>query len=430
MKDKIAKIRSVLKKDGLIGTIKKLWKYFVSNYGSKFNFLSNIYYKINQKKYEKMVDDLLNSNYDRVIIWKSDFGWNVPLFQRPQHISKNLAKENCLVFYEVTTMTDKVKDIQKISNNLYLVNLNNSVINKIIMNKVSLIDKGKYIQFYSTDYRIKLKTIKEYIDKGFKIIYEYIDDINPEIVGTNEIPKNMLDKYNYMLEDNENVFVIVTADKLEEDVIEKRGKEKMAFSCNGVDFEHFSKIDINFKFDKDFEKILNMNKPIIGYYGALASWMDYELVEYLATSKPNYNIVFFGVKYDDSLEKSKILNCENVFFLGKRDYEVLKNYANKFDVCMIPFKINDITKATSPVKLFEYMALGKPIVTTAMNECKKYNSVMIANNKEEFVNLVEEALNKRNNEEYLNILYKDAKENTWNKKANIIVNMLNKYEQN
>jgi len=428
MKDKISKIISVLKKDGIVNTLKKVYKYFIAEYGNKINIFSFLYYKINKKKYENLVEQILKGNFERIIVWKSDFGWNVPLFQRPQHIAKNLAKKNSLVFYEVTTRTDKVKDLQKIDDNLYLVNFNNKIIEDIIMKKILSFDKSKYIQFYSTDFRIKLKTLKEYVNSGFKVIYEYIDDISPVIVGTNETPKNMLDKYNYMLEDKENVFVIVTADRLEKDVIEKRGKEKLAFSCNGVDYEHFANIDTGFIFDKDFEKILKMKKPIIGYYGALASWMDYELVKYLAKNRPNYNIVFFGVKYDDSLEKSKILDCSNVFFLGKRDYKILKNYANKFDVCTIPFKINDITRATSPVKLFEYMALGKPIVTTQMDECKKYNSVMIANNEKEFLDLIDTALNKNNNEDYLELLKQEAIENTWNKKADIIIDLLSNYE--
>lgn len=428
MKDKISKIKSVLKKDGLLKTLKKLWKYFIARYGSKINIFSNIYYKVNKKKYEDLVETILKTNYDRIIIWRSDFGWNVPLFQRPQHIAKNLAKENCLILYEVTTMTDEVKDIKKIYDDLYLVNLKNTVIKRIIMEKVKLSNKNKYIQFYSTDYNITLNELKNYIAQGFKIIYEYIDDISPLIVGTSEIPKNTIDKYNYMLQDKENVFVIVTADKLEEDVIKKRGKEKLAFSCNGVDYEHFNNIDYNYKFDKDFEEILQNKNPIIGYYGALASWMDYDLINYLAKNRPNYNIVFLGVKYDDSFEKSNVNEYKNVYFLGKRNYDVLQNYASKFSVCTIPFKINDITKATSPVKLFEYMALGKPIVTTEMNECKKYKCVNIAKNKEEFVKLLDKSLELEKNQEYLQLLKKEANDNTWDKKAKIIVELLQKYE--
>lgn len=164
-----------------------------------------------------------------------------------------------------------------------------------------------------------------------------------------------------------------------------------------------------------------------GYYGALASWFDYNLIKHLAKQRPQYNIALFGIKYDDSLDKSGINNFSNIFFLGSRNYSVLQNYASKFSVCIIPFLINSITKATSPVKLFEYMALKKPIVTTAMTECKKYKSVFISNNYNEFIKLIDNCINLKD-EIYFKLLTKEALQNTWYEKAKVIVNLLKNFE--
>ena len=153
-----------------------------------------------------------------------------------------------------------------------------------------------------------------------------------------------------------------------------------------------------------------MEKPIIGYYGALAKWFDYKLVEYLAKNRKDYQIVLFGAKYDDSFDESNLSKYDNIHFLGKINYNVLPNYAQHFTLCTIPFLVNDITNATSPLKLFEYMSLKKPIVTSAMYECKKFKSVMIANNKEEFINLIDKAINMntKNSKEYFKILEKGS----------------------
>ncbi len=427
MKDKLSKLKSLIKKYGILKTIKKLLNYIWSKIVITFNSLN----VLRNKKINRLLNEFINKgDYDRIIVWCSNFGWDVPLFQRPQHISLNLSKQKCLVFYEVTHFTDKVKDLKKANENLILVNLENIKMRKMLFSKLKSVTKPKYIQIYSTDWKMKLSELKEYISMGFKVIYEYIDEINPILTGTKEIPINIEEKYHYMLKDVENVYVVVTADKLKEDIIKSRGEKNLVFASNGVDYEHYKNINNNFKFDKDFKNILSQNKPIVGYYGAIAVWFDYDMVKKLAIERPDINIVLIGSKYDDSLEKSGIEEIDNVYFLGTRNYNVLKNYANCFDVCTVPFLINDITKATSPLKIFEYMALGKPIVTTAMDECKKYKSIYIANNSEEFINMIDIALklDKKKNNEYFKILEKEAIENSWQNKAKEIVKFLQSVE--
>lgn len=430
MKDKVDKIILIIKKDGIIQALKKIFKYIKARHLSKINIFGYLSIKINYKKIKKEITNILNKPYDRIIIWQSSFGWNVPLFQRPQHISKNFAKNNCLVLYEVTTVTDKVKTLQKKQDNLYLVNFNNKSLKKLIFQELEKINIPKYIQFYSTDSTISLEELKRYIEEGYKIIYEYVDDINPLIVGTKELPINIKDKYDYMQKDKEDIFVVVTADEIEKDVIAKRGTEKLVFACNGVDYEHFNNTQKDFKYEKSFEEIIKQKKPIIGYYGAIASWFDYEIIKELAQKRPDYNIVLFGIKYDATFDKSNLDKYTNIYFLGSKGYNELPYYAKYFSVCTIPFLINEITQATSPLKLFEYMALEKPIVTTDMKECRKYKSVMIAKNSKDFINLIDKAiaLNSKDNKEYFETLKKEALENTWEAKAKTIINLLEKYE--
>lgn len=423
MKEKISKLVNVYKKYGFIGFCKKLRAYIIANYLDKISFKTIF----NKKKYTKEIEKILSDNkYDRIILWRSSFGYNVPLFQRPQHISNNLSKNNCLVFYEVTTMTDKVKIYKKFSDNLYLFNYNNKALNKILMNCLKDINKPKYIQLYSTDWKLSVENIENYIANGFKFIYEYIDHISPVLSGTKDLPKNISDKYEYILNHKKNVYVVVTADNLEKDIIEKRGKENLIFSSNGVDYNFFQTIDKDYKFESEFTKVLN--KPCICYYGALASWFDYDLIKKINDTN-KYNIVLFGIKYDESFDLSGINELKNVYFFGPRDYKVLKNYASKMDVMIIPFVLNDITSSTSPVKLFEYMAMKKPIVTTDMLECRKYKSVLIGKNYEDFIKKLDEAMKLKNDKKYLDLLTKEAKDNDWSHKAKVIIDYIKKDEK-
>ncbi len=423
MKDKLTKLVNVYKKYGFVGFCKKLYAYVVANYLNRISFA--VFF--NKKKYKKELEEIFcGEDYDRIILWRSSFGYDVPLYQRPQHIANNLSKNKCLVLYEVTTMTDKVKIFKKQADNLYLLNFNNIALNKILMEVLAESTKPKYIQLYSTDWKLTVENIEDYMRQGFRFIYEYVDDLSPELAGTKDLPKNIVDKYEYAMR-HDDVYVVVTASALEEKVLERRGNKNVAFSSNGVDYEFFKTFDEFYELDDDFRRVLDLGKPIVCYYGALAKWFDYDLVEKInATGK--YSIVLFGIKYDDAFEESGIGELENVHFLGTRDYKILKNYARKCDVLTIPFKINNITEATSPVKIFEYMALHKPIVITDLKECRQYKSVMIAKTHDEFLKMLDEAIEKENDEKNVALLDKEAKENDWSEKARAIIDMIRKDE--
>lgn len=422
MKEKLSKLKNVYKKYGFIGFCKKLRAYIIANYLDKISF-EVMFHK---KKYRKIIKDILkDNNYERIILWRSSFGYNVPLFQRPQHIANNLSKTGCLLFYEVTTMTDNVKTILKMTDNLYLINFNNRALNKILMQELNFVGVPKYIQLYSTDWKLSVKNIEDYLANGFKFIYEYIDHISPELAGTKDLPKNISDKYDFVMSHIDNVYVVVTAELLRRDVISKRGDKNLVFSSNGVDYNFYKTLDDAFEFEEEFLKVLD--KPTICYYGALASWFDYKLIKKINDIN-KYNIVLFGIKYDESYDLSGIDSLDNVYFMGPRDYKVLKNYASKMDILIIPFVLNDITASTSPVKLFEYMALHKPIVTTSLRECKKYESVLIGVNQDDFIKKLDEAYKLRFDKNYIQLLDKEAKENDWSKKAKVIIDYIKQDE--
>lgn len=371
----------------------------------------------------KKIDEIIvNSDYKFVDLFVLKCGWNMNLFQRPQHIAINTSKIDGLVLFRgAFDGVDKNMNypIQKIRNNLYLIDMDNKELFYYLIKKISEISKPKLLHLYSTDNNFSIKEIKKFEKNGFKILYEYIDEISPDI-SQRKIPVETYDKHYYILK-NKNYNVVTTSEKLYQETYNYRGSKNLILSCNGVEYSDW---DTSKKQDipDDLKEILKLNKNIIGYYGAIAPWLDYAIIRKLLTERPEYQIVFIGEIFNSSFNEQDFIEFTNFNFLGAKDYYELKNYAKFFDVCIIPFVKNKITESTSPIKLFEYMALNKPIVTTDLLECRKYDSVIIAKNADDFVSKIDFAIKMKDNQEYINLLDKEAHENTWNSKTKEIFN--------
>lgn len=194
---------------------------------------------------------------------------------------------------------------------------------------------------------------------------------------------------------------------------------------NGVDYTFIrSTIEAAPQRPEDLARLLRPCAPVIGYYGALAEWFDYELVRRAAMQRPEYEFVLIGPDYDGSLPKSGILNEKNIHWIGVRHYSQLPRYLKSFDVATIPFKLNDITHSTSPVKLFEYLAAQKLVVTTAMDESVRFEGVMIAKDTTDFVQQLDAALKLQADSNYLSLIDRMARENTWDVRARQILDAL------
>lgn len=382
-----------------------------------------------QKRYDRMLTRIFE-NSRRVFFWKQLFGWNVPLFQRPQHIARCLARKGNTVFYYVFPKTDPgVFGLKEVEPNLYLVNAKNKALIEILSRKLKEHQYPCYFQVYSTDGDFSKRSLQQHEEDGYSILYEYIDDISPSLSVTEAIPPNVLGKYEYVLADD-HIPVVVTAQLLYEDVVSKRGTENLVLSCNGVDLDFFQNLNDTVELKREFQQALNQYATIVGYYGALASWFDYRLLLETARQNPTVCFVLIGIKYDASFDMAGLSEQKNILYLGPVPYKILPYYARHFTLCTIPFVINEVTNATSPLKLFEYMALGKPIITTDMLECRNYASVRIVTDARDFTQAIVEMAEytPENKREYFVALRKECAENAWQQKAELILNMLEHYE--
>jgi glycosyltransferase involved in cell wall biosynthesis len=167
------------------------------------------------------------------------------------------------------------------------------------------------------------------------------------------------------------------------------------FGC-GVEYDHFSKAqDAGAPVPED---VRNLEKPIVGWFGVVDERVDYSLLKRMSELRSDWNFVIVGpvVKVDPN----SLPQAENLHWLGGRDYKVLPDYCRAYDVCMMCFALNEATQYINPTKALEYLATGKPVVSTPVSDVvRQYaDTVAIANSPEDFVTCIEKALTNPNQE--------------------------------
>lgn len=335
-----------------------------------------------------------------IIIFPPSLDWNVQLFQRPQQLALALAKQGALVFYIQPKYDRTQPPFQPITERLYLCHVHVDTFQNLSHPLI-------YLLTWNSVYASRFKHPR--------ILYDYVDDINAFYGDQRKIHKG----HQYLLKNA--AYVLATARRLFEEVSAQR--PDAIFSPNGVVYEHFARAARKEYLSPptDLQRVLDKGQPIIGYYGALARWFDYPLMKRLAQLKSEYQFVLIGPDYDGTLELAGIPREANIHWLGVKPYDELPHYLQYFDVATIPFIVNDITHATSPLKLFEYMAAEKPIVITPMQESMHYPGVLVGENADQFSAQLDLALKMREDQAYLSLLRETACENTWEHRADEIL---------
>lgn len=381
--------------------------------------LSILYFKKRQKNklYQQRINELEQFILDEknyIDFFHVPMGWHTPLFQRFQHLSLQAARLGGLALYGGHLQVDKELFVyEREDSNVIVFDALDSLVNEKIKEALkSNTLAQKIVRIQSIDLATTIEDILEFQNMGFKVVYEYIDEITEEIVG--DVPVSIINRHKWTL-NNESVYVVATATKLFEEVANHRSSN-MLLSTNGVDIEHWHATSNNPP--EDVRPILDNKKTIIGYHGALAKWIDYDLLNRIA-DVDGLQLLLIGYEHDSSFRDSGLAEKDNVHFLGSKSYFELPQYARYYDIGILPFKKYKLTESVSPVKLFEYMALRKPIVTTDLVECMKYKSCLVAGatDYDKFIENIQAAINLKNDEAYLKTLDAEALSNSWQSKT-------------
>lgn len=165
--------------------------------------------------------------------------------------------------------------------------------------------------------------------------------------------------------------------------------DRVHLLSNGVDSERFWAARGEGGRPKD---LVDLPRPIFGFVGALFYWIDYDAIEALANAYPSASVVLVGPT-DQSFPVARVRRCPNIHLLGPRAYEQVPGYVNAFDVCLNPFRMGPLGDTINPLKLYEYLALGKPVISARTRETERFGEVVyLYGSREELVAVARRAL--------------------------------------
>ena len=364
------------------------------------------------------------------LICFSDIFWDY-LWQRHQNILVRFPKDWNIIFIEPTSLLTLIKEPKRIFSrkleNITIVSLPSlplldristfrCINDTIILFWIKAISKMNGITFpilmyYEPRYATLIGRLNEKL-----VVYECVDDR----LAFSSVPRWIETYINILI--NKSDIIITTSLNLLKIISEKRTKDVYLIG-NGVDVKFFNKAMTNLPVPEDIKCI---NSPIAGYIGAIDEWLDFNLLKAIAINRPDISIVLLGPvnsKVNRSVDALKKLH--NIFVIGKRSYFSLPNYIKAFDICLIPFKLNRLTQSVDPVKLYEYLAGGKNVISTELPELIQYeNIIYVAKNESEFINLIDLALTKDLNLEDASIVLSDK---TWETKSKKISDLMLSY---
>lgn len=212
------------------------------------------------------------------------------------------------------------------------------------------------------------------------LIYHCVDEIKAQP----GMPVTILEEAeNELIKDADIVFV--TSPNLYES--RKKINPNTHYHSNVADFNHFNK-SLTVDFPRPID-IRDIQGPVLGFIGAISSYkVNFELLSYIASHRPNYQIVLIGLvgEGDPATDISILKEHKNIHLIGPKSYNELPAYLKYFDVALLPNVINSYTDSMFPMKFFEYLAAGKNVVSVNLKAIQGFKDyVNISSTNDDFI---------------------------------------------
>ena len=298
-----------------------------------------------------------------VVIYPPTINWDW-MKQRPQQIMEQFARYGYPVYYCNMTQQKGCLSTQ-LDENLTLIHNNSSFIQESIP---LLKAQGKKILVWCS--WSKLYPLISRYRPDF-VVYDYLDNFpkwEPYLHGMVEAAD----------------IVVTTARTLQNRMVEHYPGKPVCLAPYGCSLDRFQS-GTEYPVPPEFQE---HSGPVILYSGAWADWVDTELVEETARAFPEAMVAIVGAEFNTTVNKS----ISNLRYVGYRPFDALPAYLCHSTICIIPFRINPITIAANPIKAYEYLAAGKPVVSTDLPEVRNMPGVQIGTTHTKFLEQVEKAL--------------------------------------
>ncbi len=346
--------------------------------------------------------------------------------QRPQQIAQALAAEGDRVFYvssnllEAKTAGFAIEQLDK-DGRLFQINLCVKALSVIYHHAPSpeitqqlLASLGELLLWASAAKVINVVQhpfwypIAEQIPNG-QLVYDCMDHHE----GFENTGKEIITLEHRLFKAAD---LTVTTSGFLDDIVAKHTARREIIR-NAGEYEYFSQTPRRVYRDAQGRKI-------IGYYGAIAEWFDIELIRALAQRFNDCLILLVGA--DTVNAKAQLKSQQNIVFVGEVPYAELTHYLYAFDVCLLPFKVIPLILATNPVKVYEYLGAGKPVVAVDVPETKQFGDLIrVGTNHEHFVAQVAAVLAEPASEVAIAERRAFAEQQTWHHRARDLARALN-----
>lgn len=338
------------------------------------------------KRNQSMMAEM--SKYDfinKVIFVNPSLSIRSLVANRPNHSKLFRGHTGTIYPFHITSKLCVYSPVQCIPNRKYLNPLR-VIENSITLKIIRHLNNGKpYIVFMNCPNMRSHDILDDLLESATASIFDFSDDFVELGYGksTIEIFRHNTNKYaraaDMVLAVNDHIRLRYAALNANIHVIRN--------ATNYTNFDRHS-----YRRIESLERIRNVKAPIIGYVGtANMSRMDSELLDYLVRERPLWQFVFIGFAQKQFV--CRYAKYHNVHILDPVDYEELPDYMHYFDVAVVPFKSNRHTMGNDLLKLHDYLAMGKPVVSTEVGGAKELKDIiMIAHRPQEFVDGIEQAL--------------------------------------